>query len=255
MTVPSSRSLSARQRTRGIALDRVTLGFLRHWLLIFNLLWGIFVIIPWLAPVLMQTGNERAAGVIYAIYSSQCHQLPQRSFFLFGPKPMYSLSEIQATWLDTNNPLILRQFIGNPEMGWKVAWSDRMVSMYTSIFLAGLLYALVRRWLEPLPVWAVPLFVLPLAIDGSLHMISDLAGIGNGFRDSNAWLAALTGNALPAWFYAGDELGSFNSWARLITGILLGLGMVWFAYPHFEQFMHNEANRVEAKLRRASAIT
>ncbi|GIK37162.1 MAG: hypothetical protein BroJett011_09950 [Chloroflexota bacterium] len=254
MTTPVSPSLSARQRTMATALNRGIVGFLRHWLLIFNLLWGIYVTLPWLAPVLMATGSERAGRAIYLIYSTQCHQLPQRSFFLFGSKPMYSLAEVQAAWRNTNNPLILRQFIGNPEMGWKVAWSDRMTSMYTSIFVAGLLFALLRRRLRPLPVWAVPLFILPLALDGVTHMASDLAGIGNGFRDSNAWLAALTGNVLPAWFYAGDALGSFNSWMRLLTGVLLGVGVVWFVYPHFEQFMRDEADRVEAKLRRTGMI-
>lgn len=43
---------------------------------------------------------------------------------------------------------------------------------------------------------------------------SDLAGIGQGFRDSNAWLAALSQQSLPAAFYAGDAWGSFNAWMR-----------------------------------------
>ena len=253
MTQPIPRPFSARQHA--IALDRAILGFLRHWLLIFNVLWGIFVTLPWLAPVLMQTGHESAARAIYFFYSHQCHQLPQRSFFLFGPKAMYSLSKIQAAWVDTNQPVLLRQFIGKPELGWKVAWSDRMVGMYTSIFVAGLLYALVRRRLKPLPVWTLPLFILPLFIDGSTHLVSDFAGIGNGFRDSNTWLAAITGNVLPTWFYAGDALGSFNSWLRLITGTLLGVGVVWFIYPHFERLMGESGDGLEAKLRRTDVIT
>lgn len=40
---------------------------------------------------------------------------------------------------------------------------------------------------------------------------SDLAGFGQGFRDTNVWLAYLTGGGLPTWFYIGDALGSFNS--------------------------------------------
>jgi hypothetical protein len=96
MTKSTSSSISTRQRAVVIALDRGILGFLRHWLLIFNLLWGIFVITPWLAPVLMASGNEGAARAIYLVYGTQCHQLPQRSFFLFGPEAMYPLSEIQA---------------------------------------------------------------------------------------------------------------------------------------------------------------
>lgn len=203
----------------------------------------------------MQAGYERAGHAIYTFYSTQCHQLPQRSFFLFGPRPMYTLAEVQAAWIDTDNPAILRQFTGSPEMGWKVAWSDRMVSMYTSIFAAGLLFALAPRWLKPLPGWAVPLFILPLAIDGGTHMISDLAGIGNGFRDTNACLATLTGKALPTWFYAGDALGSFNSWLRLLTGVWLGVGVVWFVYPYFEQYLGDSAAQLALKLRRADMMT
>ena len=66
-------------------------------------------------------------------------------------------------------------------------------------------------------------------------LISDLlGGIGGGFRTDNSWLAALTGHALPATFYAGDALGSFNSVARLVTGAFFGLGIVWFLYPRFQ---------------------
>ncbi len=254
MTQPVARPLFARRRAVVIALDRAVLGFLRHWLLIFNLFWGIFVTMPWVAPVLMHTGHADAAHTIYLIYGTQCHQLPQRSFFLFGPKLMYSLPEIQAAWHDTNHPAILRQFTGNPEMGWKVAWSDRMVAMYTAIFVAGLCYALVRRRLKPLPLKVLPLFILPLAVDGSTHLVSDFAVLGQGFRDSNAWLAGLTGHVLPAWFYAGDAWGSVNSWLRLITGLLFGVGVVWFIYPHFEWLMRESGAELATKLQRAGAM-
>jgi len=252
VTQPLSRPLSARQRTVVIALDRLILSGLRHWLLIVNLFMGIFVTAPWLAPVFMKLGWGNAGNAIYLIYSTQCHQLPQRSFFLFGPKPMYSLAEIQAAWRPTDNPLLLRQFIGNPQMGWKVAWSDRMVTMYTGIFFGGLVFWPSRRWLKPLPLWAFALLVLPMGADGGTHFISDLAGIGHGFRDSNAWLAALTGSELPAWFYAGDALGSFNSWMRLITGIMFGLGVVGLAYPYLEAAFADVSRQIEDKFYAAS---
>jgi len=46
MTQPLSRSLSARWLAMVMVLDWTVLGFLRHWLLIFNLFWGIFVTTP-----------------------------------------------------------------------------------------------------------------------------------------------------------------------------------------------------------------
>lgn len=213
-------------------MKHVTLGFARHWLLFVNLLVAAWVALPWFAPVFMHVGWNTAGKAIYFIYSFQCHQLPERSYFLFGREVTYSLAEIQATWQPTTDPFILRQFIGNPEMGWKVAWSDRMVSMYTSILLGGLLYGLVRNRLKPISFWTFAILLLPMVIDGSTHMISDLTGIGQGFRDTNIWLQIITNHTLSTAFYQGDGLGSFNSSLRLITGILFGLALVGIAFPY-----------------------
>ncbi len=207
----------------------------RYWILLFGLVYGIFVLLPFLAPALMRIGWQSPANAIYFVYSFLCHQLPERSYFLFGPKLMVSLPEIQAAWQDTLNPLVLRKFIGNPQLGWKVAWSDRMVSMYTSIWVFGLLWWSLRRWIRSLPWWGLVLLVLPLAIDGTTHLFSDLAGIGLGFRDSNTWLVVLTQNHLPVSFYSGDAWGSFNAWMRLLTGAIFGLGVVWFGFPYIDQ--------------------
>lgn len=232
-----------------VGLNRLAYHFSRHWWVSLTLLLGLYVGLPFLAPVFMKLGWVAAANLIYAVYSTQCHQLPQRSFFLFGSQPMYSLTEMQAAWQVTTNPAILRQFIGNAQMGWKVAWSDRMVSMYGSLFIGGLVYWPLRKWLKPLPLWAFALFILPMALDGSTHLVSDIAGIGNGFRDSNAWLAALTANALPTAFYAGDAFGSFNSWARLVTGFLFGIGFAWLIFPYLNDWFTETAAEIEAKFR------
>lgn len=207
----------------------------RYWLHTFLIVYGLWVWLPWLAPVFMYLGLDGAGRVLYFIYSFFCHQLPERSFFLFGPQPMYTLAQIQAAWQHTSNPLILRQFVGNPEMGWKLGWSDRMVSFYGGVWLFALLWMPFRRKLRPLPWWGLALFLLPIIIDGGSHAVSDLAGVDAGFRQANQWLAALTRNALPTWFYVGNTLGSFNSWMRLITGLLAGLGLVWFIFPYMEE--------------------
>lgn len=207
-----------------------------HWFAIFILAMGLFVGLPFLAPVFMKFGWTGPGRMIYSIYSLLCHQLPQRSFFLFGSKAMYSLGEIQSVWQESANPMILRQFIGNSDMGWKVAWSDRMVSMYTGTLFAALLWWPIRKQLRPLPWWGLAIFLFPMFIDGSTHFISDFWGLGEGFRYSNAWLAELTGDALSPSFYAGDALGSFNSWMRLITGVLFGTGVVWFGFQYLEDW-------------------
>jgi len=117
-------------------------------------------------------------------------------------------------------------------MGWKVAWSDRMVSMFTSLWIFGLLWWPLRKRLPKLPIWGLVLFLLPMALDGGTHFLSDLAGLGLGFRDANLWLAALTQHMFRPEFYAGEVWGSFNSIMRLLTGILFGLGVAWFTFPY-----------------------
>ncbi len=206
-----------------------------RWFLIFLSLYGLWVWLPFLAPVFMHLGWSAGGQAIYFVYSFFCHQLPERSFFLFGQKPMYSLSEIQAVWKDTLNPLVLRQFIGNPQMGWKVAWSDRMISFYTSVWIFSVATWPFRRRIKPLSWLGFALLLLPMVLDGGTHMLSDISGIGQGFRDSNQWLAVLTNNSMPAGFYAGDALGSFNSWMRLITGLLAGLALAGLVFPYLVQ--------------------
>lgn len=246
-----SITISAREKSFAVTANRVVLGFSRHWLPIFTVISGLYAGLPWLAPIFMKIGWADAGRAIYTIYATQCHQLPERSYFLFGGKSMYSLSEVQAIWQNTTDPHILRQFIGNQQLGWKVAWSDRMVSLYTAIFIGSLIYRPMRKQIKPLPIWAYALIALPMFIDVGTHMASDMAGIGSGFRDSNLWLAALTGNSLPIWFYAGDGFGSFNSWMRLITGILFGIGSVWLFYPYGEQTFAKIIYKIETKFRKA----
>ncbi len=218
-----------------------------HWFEMFLLVYGVWVWVPFLAPVFMNFGWAGAGKSIYFIYSFFCHQLPERSFFLFGQKTMYSLREIQAVWQNTDNPMILRQFVGNATMGWKVAWSDRMISFYTSVWVFALAWWPLRRKVKPLPWWAFILLLLPIIIDGSTHAISDFAGIGLGFRDTNRWLAILTNYSFSMEFYTGDTLGSFNSWARLFTGILAGLAIVWLTFPYLyqSQILNQQLNQLK----------
>lgn len=205
------------------------------WMMAFGLGAGVYVWLPFLAPVFMHLGWTAPAKAIYFVYSFLCHQLPERSFFLFGPTLTISLAQVHEAWQVSANPLVLRQFTGSPELGWKVAWSDRMVWMYTSAWLFGLLWYPLRRRLGRLPWWGLALLLLPMALDGASHFISDLAGIGQGFRQDNAWLSTLTLGDLPESFYTGDAWGSFNSLMRLLSGLFFGLGIVWFGFPYLEE--------------------
>lgn len=229
---------SARPGVRPTASQagRINRWFENHWLVTFNTGWGIFVTLPWLAPIFMSTGLTWPGRAIYFIYSFFCHQLPERSWFLFGPAFSYTQAQIATAWGRTlpeiSNELVRRQFIGAPELGWKVAWSDRMVAMYASIFLFGLLYALLR-WrgvrFKGLSWLLLLLFILPLAVDGATHLINDVLRLD--FRDTNQWAVVLTGGMFPANFYPGDLFGSLNSVLRVTTGLLFGFGVVGFLWP------------------------
>ncbi len=242
-------TLGGRTRAPVIWLQRSILGFSRHWLAWANLTWGLVVGLPWLAPVLMKTGATGSARAIYLIYSLLCHQLANRSFFLFGPQWMYSYAELLPFVPGADTLLGLRAFIGAPALGYKVAWSDRMVSLYGGIFLGGLIFALLRRRLRSPGLRTFVLLIVPMVVDGATHFISDLAGVGQGFRYHNAWLAVLTGNVFPQSFYVGTELGSFNSWARLFTGLLFGLAIVWVVYPVLETYFRDVRQALEPRLR------
>ena len=217
------------------ASDSMTRWVAAHWLALVNLAWGVLVTVPWLAPVAMRAGWTRLADAIYFVYGFLCHQYANRSFFLFGPKVMYTYTELLPYAADADTWWGLRAFRGTPELGYKIAWSDRMVWMYGSIFVAGLLFALVRRKARPLSWPLLVLLLTPLALDGGTHVISDLFGVGQGFRYTNGWLAALTGNALPTQFYVGNAPGSFNFLMRLVTGVLSGFAIVWFVYPRLQR--------------------
>ena len=229
--VQSSTRISASS-----TLNRVAAWFMQHWLLVLNVLMGFYVLTPFAAPILMEDGLSRQAHLIYLIYSTQCHQLPERSYFLFGQNATYSIGDINAA-RGSSDPLTLRQFIGNAEMGYKVAWSDRMISLYTSIWFGGLLYALLRRRLTPLPLRLLVVLLIPIVLDGGSHFIADLQGIGQGFRDTNTWLRAFTGGIFPTSFYAGDGLGSFNSLMRMWTGALSGIALAWTIFPRIDRLM------------------
>lgn len=242
----SDKPLRARQ------IVRSTLWLVDHWLLVFSTVFGAAMIAPFLAPVFMHLGWTGPAQFIYSAYSLLCHQMAQRSIFLFGSQPMYNIAQLPVviTGNEATDTLALRAFFGNADLGWKVAWSDRMVYMYGGIWLAGMLYGLLRwRPVKTQGIALAALLLIPMAVDGGTHFLSDLAGgLTGGFRYNNQWLANLTGNSLPTWFYMGDAFGSFNSTMRLISGLGFGFALTWLTFPHIDKAFQEIAEELRAKL-------
>jgi len=57
-----------------------------HWLLLTNVAVLAFILPTLLAPCLASVGAYWPSRVIYFLYRLTCHQLPERSFFLFSHK-------------------------------------------------------------------------------------------------------------------------------------------------------------------------
>jgi len=131
----------------------------RHWLLAVNSAMFLFIFPAFLAPYLMAIGMERPAKVVYMLYRLTCHQLPERSFFVFG---------------------------------YKMALCVRCSSLYLSFWGVGLFYGLwrstplSRRYrLSPLSLKLLFLLALPMAIDGAIQLL--------GLWESTNTLRAITG--------------------------------------------------------------
>lgn len=217
----------------------------RNWLTLFNIIIAIYVGLPAAAPVLMNAGATAPAKAIYFAYSPFCHQMASRSFFLFGEQSAYprelagtSLTPIEA-YMDgvpefanvSQDPAnwagftrAARQFLGNEEMGYKMALCERDMGIYTAVLLGGLVYGFLRKRMnvKALPFW---LFILvgigPIGLDGFSQLFGQY-----GMLDSLAWL----GNMF--------SLRESTPFLRTFTGSLFGFALVWLTYPHIDEGMY-----------------
>lgn len=203
----------------------------RHWLAIFNGFVGLFVLGALVAPALMKAGYTGPASALYTLYGFTCHQLPQRSYFLFGRRLMYPIEKILENWPQATDFFEQRSILGDPVFGYKVAIGNRCSAIYSSILLVGLLFGLTRRKIRPLSMKGAIALSLPMLLDGGSHLVSEVTALG--FRDTNMWLQTLTQNAFTLDFYVGDAFGSFNWLMRTVTGALFGIALVWMVYPVF----------------------
>lgn len=201
--------------------DRLIFWLSKHWLAVFNTLASLYVGLPVLAPVLMRLGLNGPAMLIHTVYRSQCHQLPQRSWFLFGRQLAYSLQELMELVGATAVPNPRAgTFVGNEVVGYKLAMCQRDIAIFGVILLSGLAYGFVRsRWkVRPLRWWAyIAVGVLPLIVDG-------------GYQLATHAVSAL----FPSSFITPHETTPL---LRAITGSLFGWATVWMAYPYVQETM------------------
>lgn len=195
--------------------DKISRFFTRFYILIFLIVFLLYSLISFMAPVLMHYRHEIPAKIIYRGYSFVCHQLPYRSFFLYGKQPFYPLTyagmnESIITFEDAvtkTEPHLtdIRHFIGNEQMGYKVAICQRDLAIYLSIAFFCLIYFLSNYRL-PRIHWLIWLTfgVLPIALDGMSQMISGLFPVFLSVRESTPFFRVVTGGVFgffTAWFF------------------------------------------------------
>ncbi len=198
------------------ATQRSVFWLAKHWLAIFNVVALLYVGGAILAPVFMHFGLVKPSHILYQFYKPFCHQYPFRSWFLFGEHAHYPLEE-KLTVLEMNQR---RQFIGDPDTGYKIAFCQRCLGIYGAIFLGGALYGLLRHFkhLHALPIWVyIGIGIIPMGLDGGIQLFSQAL-----------WMMDLVPHPYEA-----------TPLSRSITGVLFGLGAVGVAYPYIEEFFQD----------------
>lgn len=265
-TSPKKKVVTGRTRDLVIGVDKLIYQFSKHWLAVLNTIIAIYVALPILAPVLMNAGATAPARVIYTMYSPMCHQMASRSFFLFGEQVAYpreltgtSLNSLESyagslpefaevesgNWADFF--LAARAFVGNEQLGYKMALCERDIAIYGFVLIGGLVYAFVRRFKKIRP--------LPLI----LFLIIGMGPIGlDGFSQLFGYYATPISGGDPAGFQA--FLGSIfplresTPFLRSFTGALFGFMLVWLAYPNLAEGMARTKQDLERKLTRIGEL-
>ncbi|MEP6774903.1 MAG: DUF2085 domain-containing protein [Chloroflexota bacterium] len=182
------------------ALERAARWIGTRWVRLATIGLGIFVILPWLAPLFAAAGWWALADPIYTVYAFQCHQLPERSAHICG-------YEVGQCW--------------------------RCNALYGGTFIFALLYGRARstnskrlQWLtKPLSPWLYVLLLLPIAIDGLTHMF--------GWRDTIDPSTPATFGS----FLVGSQEFSLNWILRILTGLIAAVATVAFGFPRMQKAM------------------
>ena len=231
--MPAVNSLSKPVELSGS--DKFALWFSRSYLWFISLLVLIYVGLPFFAPVLMKTGATQAAGLIYRGYRLVCHQLGYRSFYLFGEQAVYprALAGLEglktfeeATHIHPDNLTESSLFVGNNQLGFKVALCQRDVAIYGSILLFAIIFALSKRKIKTIP-WYVWLVVAlgPIGLDGVSQLLSQMK-----FSFLN-WL----------------PVRESTPFLRVLTGFIFGWFTSWYAFPALEETLLPTRQRLELR--------
>tara|TARA_Y100000310_G_scaffold345846_1_gene471167 strand:+ start:55841 stop:56350 length:510 start_codon:yes stop_codon:yes gene_type:complete len=148
-----------------------------------------WILLIFLAPVLKGWGFYRTSGMIYYFFSIIDHQIPERSFFIFGE-----------------------------QLGVCV----RCTAIYVMFFVGSLLYPFFIKNDKLMEVRWLVIFIMPLLVDG----FSQLVGLRESTNTIRVITGILAGIILPFYIIPGylsmiEEVKSFinNKDIRGVDGI------------------------------------
>jgi uncharacterized membrane protein len=183
-----------------------------------------YLLLAFLAPVMYRFSYEKAGLWINEFYENFCHQRVERSIFLFGEESPITFHTVgylkDAGAIPQTNPdapafewpeYFGHGYVGNSEVGWKVAICIRDIALYGSFLLAGL-FVLIRKRVGKkevnIPFWVLLGLMVPMMVDGvSLTIIS--------------WLRL---DWVPSWYI-------YSNLKRIITGALFGSALALLVFP------------------------
>lgn len=230
------------ERGRNISsADRFSWWLSRWYMAVIAGLLILYVGLPFLAPVFARAGATGAARLIYTVYSPLCHQLPFRSWFLWGSQPYYprELAGIPgvATYEEFTGSSGVqvtteRKFTGVEQLGfgaeaagYKVALCQRDVAIYAAMALFALLFIASGRKIKALPWYLWLIFgLVPIGLDGFSQLPSLIA-------------------QLPDWMLIRESTPVLRS----LTGGLFGLTTAWYLFPMIEESMRETRKMLAGK--------
>lgn len=181
MTPAEARTLLTASRRSRLArfspyFNRALGFFHDHWLAIINTTLAVFVGIALVTPLAFAVGLTGPASGVFDVFRVFCAQTPSHSFFIAG---------------------------------YQTCLCSRCLAIYTSILLAGVAIAFLRKdhRLRAVPWYVWLLGMVPMALDGFTQLF--------GLRESNLAL-------------------------RLLTGVIFGVTTAWFLLPQIEEAANQE---------------
>ena len=156
-----------------IWIDHQIYALAKHWLVVFNAVDRALCPAAHPGPGL---DGQRGSPLGRAIYIDLQARLPPTAralVFLFGPQAhLLAGRAVGAGLVSEQDNIFTRQgILGTPEIGFKLALCQRDMALYGGLFVAGLVFGLVRKRLRPLKLWIFGLCLLPMAVDGGTQLL------------------------------------------------------------------------------------